>query len=280
MSTTINQAFITQFEDEVHQAYQQTQAKLRNTVRLKTNVKGSTCRFPVYGKGLAQQKTRHGDIPLMNNAHTYVDAAVADWYASDLIDDLDELKTNIDERNAATTSGAAALGRKTDSLIIAAASAGLPAGQKVLVGTSGLTKAKIHEAMEKLNANDVPDDGNRVGVVGVHQWSELLNIDEFASSDFIGTADLPWVRGTQAKMWLNTLWIMSTLLTLSSTTRYCLLYHKMALGLAENQSIKSTIERVPLKDSYIASSKLSAGAIRIDDTGVVEIAVDDTAAIS
>ena len=49
MANTIDQAFIKQFETEVHMAYQRMGSKLRNTVR-STNVTGSTARFQVIGK--------------------------------------------------------------------------------------------------------------------------------------------------------------------------------------------------------------------------------------
>ena len=52
MTNTIDQAFIKQFETEVHMAYQRMGSKLRNTVRT-TNVKGSSARFQKIGAGSA-----------------------------------------------------------------------------------------------------------------------------------------------------------------------------------------------------------------------------------
>ena len=37
-----------------------------------------------------------------------------------------------------------------------------------------------------LGNKDVPDDGNRYAIVGWKQWSELLNITEFANADYVG----------------------------------------------------------------------------------------------
>ena len=45
MANTTDQAFITQFETEVHLAYQRMGSKLRNTVRTVSNVNGGTVRF-------------------------------------------------------------------------------------------------------------------------------------------------------------------------------------------------------------------------------------------
>ena len=48
-----------------------------------------------------------------------------DFYAAEYIDKLDELKTNIDERQAvAQSSAAAALGRKTDDILYTAMDSG------------------------------------------------------------------------------------------------------------------------------------------------------------
>ena len=56
---------------------------------------------------------------MMNIDHTPVECFLTDYYAGDWVDQMDELKTNIDERTVITNAGAYALGRKTDELIIA-----------------------------------------------------------------------------------------------------------------------------------------------------------------
>ena len=203
MSTTIDQAFVKQFEEEVHQAYQRMGSKLRNTVRVKNGVQGSSTVFQKVGKGSASTKARHGKVPVMNVDHTPIECQLLDFYAGDWVDHLDELKINIDERQVLANAGAFALGRKTDELIITSL------GQTTKVagaGTDGLTKAKVLEAFEMLGEMDVPDDGQRYAVIGWKQWSDLLEIAEFANADFVGPDELPW-RGTQAKHWLGTLWL-------------------------------------------------------------------------
>lgn len=280
MSETINQAFLTEFQDDVHLAYQQFGSKFRNCSRLKTGVKGETCRFQVYGEGVAEQKSRNGDVPVMNNAHTYKDATMADWYGADYVDKLDELKVNIDERMACARSGAGALGRRIDKIFVTAARLSLPSAQKVAHGAAGLTKGKILSAMQILNQNDVPDDGERYAMVGPHQWNELLNLSEFKSADYTGDL-LPWTKGLEAKRWLNTTWIMSNETYYDgSNYRYCLWWHRNAMGLGENSEIITTIDWVPTKAAFLVDSMMSAGSVRIDDDGVVEIACDDDAAIT
>ena len=110
MANTIDQAFITQFETEVHLAYQRMGSKLRNTVRTVSNVNGNTVRFQKIGTGTATTKSRNGQVTPMELAHTNVSVTMQDFFAAEFIDKLDELKTNIDERQAIATSAAAALG--------------------------------------------------------------------------------------------------------------------------------------------------------------------------
>ena len=45
MASTITNAFITQFESEVHMAYQRMGAKLKNLVRTVNGVSGSSVKF-------------------------------------------------------------------------------------------------------------------------------------------------------------------------------------------------------------------------------------------
>ena len=99
MSATIDQAFIKQFEAEVHMAYQRMGSKLKNMVRNVNGVKGSTVQFQKVAKGSASTKARHAEVVAMNIVHSNVTATLNDFYAADYVDKLDELKVNIDERN-------------------------------------------------------------------------------------------------------------------------------------------------------------------------------------
>ena len=93
MSTDVSDAFVAKYLAEFHEAYQQMGSKLRNCVRLKTGIIGSTAIFQTGGKGSAGLKTRHGNVPLMNATHATATATLADYYAADYVDKLDELKT-------------------------------------------------------------------------------------------------------------------------------------------------------------------------------------------
>ncbi|MCS6877481.1 MAG: phage capsid protein [Geminicoccaceae bacterium] len=267
MSTSIDQAFVKQFEREVHAAYQRQGSKLRPTVRTKNNVRGSTTVFQKVGRGTAATKARHGMVPVMNVEHSHVEAVLVDYYAGEWVDRLDELKTNIDERQVLAAAGAYALGRKTDELIINALA---QARTSIGAANEGLTKQKVLAAFEHLGAKDVPDDGQRFAVVGWKQWSELLALPEFASADYVGDDVLPW-RGAQAKMWLGTLWIAHSGLPLRDGMRTCFWYHRSAVGHAVGQDVVTDITWHGDRAAHFVACWMSQGAVLIDDEGVVKI---------
>lgn len=272
-STQIDAVFTRQFQAEVHEAYQRQGSKLRPTVRSKTGVTGSSTFFPKVGKGIAAAKTRHGSVPVMNLEHAQVECVMQDYYAGDWIDRLDELKTNIDERNVVANAGAYALGRKTDELIIAA----LDSASQEAIGTApgttdtdGLTKEKVLLAFEMMGAAEVPDDGGRFAVVGWKQWSQLLSIEEFASSEYVGEDALPW-KGTQAKRWLGALWMPHSGLTKTGALRFCYFYHRTAIGHAAAAEVETDISWHGDRAAHFVANMMSQGATLVDDLGVVRM---------
>lgn len=269
MSTSIPLSFTKQFEAEVHVMYQRMGSKLRNTVRNKNNIVGSSTVFQKVGKGAAATKARHGKVPVMNIDHAPVEIFLQDYYAGDWLDALDETRLQHDERAVIVNAGAYALGRKTDDLIIEAVTA---LDNKVNVGDDkeGLSRNKILAAFEKLGALDIPDDGQRYAIIGWRQWSELLNIPEFANANYVGQDDLPW-RGTQAKQWLGTLWMPHSGLILKDGLRQCYWYHRTALGHACGQDVRSDITWHGDRASHFVNHMMSQGAGVIDPTGIVRL---------
>ena len=268
MSTTIDQGFIKQFEEEVFQAYQRQGSRLRNTVRNISGVVGSTAVFQKIGKGIAKTKSRHGDVPVMNVERSVVEAELEDFYAGDWIDKLDEVKTNVDERNVIANAGAYALGRKTDELIIEQLK---ETENTVADAASGMSIEKVQEAFELLGENNIPDDGERYCVVGWKQWSDLLSLKEFASADYVGTDQLPF-NGTQAKRWLGSLFIPHSGLPINgSGIRTCFWYHKTAVGHASGADVESDITWHGDKAAHFVNNMMSQGAIMIDGEGIVAI---------
>jgi len=265
MANTIDTAFIKQFQSEVHMSYQRMGSKLRNTVR-STNVSGNTARFQVIGKGSANSKSRNGNVTPMELAHSTVEVTMQDWYAPEYIDKLDELKININERQAIAKSAAAALGRKTDALLIAAMDAGANSTQIHDTG-SAIEKADLLSLFETVGNADMPEDGERYLAMSPSGFADLYGITEFASSDFVGPQNLPFAGGMTMKDFLG-FKIFSTSAVAGGKN---FAYHTQAVGLGINSDVSTEVNYVAEKVSHLATSMMSMGAVVIDDDGVYEV---------
>jgi hypothetical protein len=268
MSMTVDTAFVKQYERDVHLDFQRMGAKLRNRCRTKNGVIGTSDTFQRIGTGEATQKARHGTITPMNATHTAVECTLSDWFAGDWVDILDMSKINIDERAALVKTGAYALGRKADGLIIdklatTTVSAPTTAG--------GMTLAKVMEAMQKLGENNVPWDGQLTAVVAPKQWTELLQIAQFASADYVDDTIYNAGVPRDSRLWLGTVWIMHTGLPKSGNDRSCFWFHKNAMGHCIGQDIKSDFDWQGDRAAWFVNNMMSMGATLIQTEGVCKI---------
>jgi len=271
MANSIDTAFIKQFESEVHMAYQRMGSKLRGTVRTAGNVAGNVVRFQKIGTGSASTKSRNGNITPMELVHTTVEATMTDHYAAEFIDKLDELKTNIDERQAVATSAAAALGRKTDELLYTAMDAGANSTQ--IHDTSGaVEKADLLTLFETFGSANIPEDGNRYLAMHPKGYADLFLINEFASSDFVGEQNLPFAGGMTMKEFLG----FKIFSTSAVSAGKNMAYHTSAVGLGVNADVSTEVNYVPEKASHLATSMMSMGAVVIDDNGIYEVLDNNT----
>ena len=293
MSTTIDAAFIRNYEREVHLVFQREGSYLRNTVRFRPNVVGSSTTFQKAGTGTATTKARHGTITPMNQTMTAHEATLSDFYAGDWVDRLDEAKINIDERDVIAKSGAMALGRKVDSQIdtlLAAANTDNVTG--VDPTTSALTRTILLSMIMNLFAQDVPNDGNVYGMLSPQMWARALLIKEFSSSDWVGPTGLPFTEGIPTgglfKSWINVKWIMHSGVTGNNTANESAFgWHKSSIGYATGKhagnvagqgSVSADITWHGDRAAHFVNHMMSGGGVTIDGNGIIEAVFDVTGA--
>ena len=294
MSTSVDTSFVKDYQEDVHHIFQREGGMLRPTVRMKTNIIGETTTFQRAGKGIATTKARHGVITPMNQTHTALTATLVDFYAGDWVDKLDEAKLNIDERMVIAKGGAWALGRKVDGQIITVLDSTTESVVTLTVTSFAAILASLLEWTEALDDNDVPNDGDRFGLVTPRMWSQMATVKEFTSADWVGADGLPFNEGSPGhkkfKDWNGVKWTNHTDLPGKGTaTAKCFLYHKTAVGYAtgafagnnaENDAVSADITWHGDRASHFVNHMMSGGGVLIDTTGVIEGNLDDTAAIA
>lgn len=295
MSTSIDQAFITSYDAKVHEVFQRQGSYLKDAVRLKDNVVGSTAVFQKIGKGTATTKARHGTITPMNQTHTAPSVTLADFYAGDWVDKLDEAKININERDVLASGGAMALGRKVDDQITTILDTTSQSTISLTVSSKAAILATALEFAEAAWNNDVPNDGQVYAVVTPRYWSQLMTVDQFQREEYVGTEGQSFKQGPAAgrgkwKDWMGIKWKMQTGLPGAGTgTAKVFIWHKTAIGyaiaqsagnIAGNEAVSADITWHGDRSSHFVNHMMSGNSVMIDDTGVIEANLNDTAAIA
>jgi hypothetical protein len=276
MAVSISNAFVTLFDTEVKQAYQ-ADAVLRNTVRLRTGVTASTHKFPKIGSGVAQLRVPQTDVTPLNVTYSQATVTLTDYIAAEYSDIFNQAKVNFDERQELVQVVAKAIGRRSDQMIIdalAASSTSLTVATSIGGAGTNMNMAKLREAARLMNTANVPAE-DRYMLIHASQLSSLLSETAVTSSDFNSVKAL--VQGDITSfMGFNFITIGDRSeggLTGggSGSTRKVYAYHKMAIGMAESMAIRSEINYIPEKTSWLVSSMFSAGAVAIDAGGCVDI---------
>lgn len=276
MAISISNAFVTLFDAEVKQAYQ-ADAVLRNTVRLRTGVTASTHKFPKIGSGVATARVPQTDVTPLNVTYSQATVTLSDWVAAEYSDIFNQAKVNFDERAELVQVVGKAIGRRADQLIINAlanSSSTLTVSNDIGGTDSNLNVAKLRRAKSLLDTANVPMD-DRYILIHAANLQSLLSETAVTSTDFNTVKAL--VQGE-----LDT-FLGFKFVTIgdrseggltgggSGQDRKVWAWHKSAVGMAEGMGIRSEINYIPEKTSWLVASMLSAGAVAIDAGGVVEI---------
>lgn len=275
MAIAVSNAFVTLFDAEVKQAYQGTRA-LVGLVRERNGVEGSTVKFPKIGRGVATVRIPQTDVTPLNVSYSTVTATMQDYNAAEYSDIFNQAKINFDERRELVSVVSNAIGRRMDQLILdalAASSTTLTVANSVGGATTNLNVAKLRRAKKLLDAANVPMDG-RAMVISASGLEGLLGETQTTSADYNSVKAL--VSG-EIDTFLGFKFVTigdrseGGLPIDGSLDRTCYAFHRDAVGFGIGINQRTEINYVPEKTSFLVNSMFSAGAVAIDDEGIVKI---------
>ena len=305
MSQHIRQLAIAAFRATAEEAYQ-TGSKLRHTVTEATGVEAETYRFPVFGTTDATVRASQSDVVPSNLTNKKPTATLSPRESFDYLDRQDQALTNVDTMRAYGMIHGKAVSRQFDADIIAALSHGrvassntpgydtdaysrddLGSGLVVVTGSTGtpsrtrVTADVIAEARSILM--DEMDDDDSTDICLLYPGSQFRNMaDELklASMDYMQGTGAPGVTKTGRfeqiygckPIFIGQNARRSGHGKLPDNVAY--MYHKRAVGLAvgttERLGIVAFIEQ---KRSWLMGAEANAGAVRINNGGIVEIQI-------
>ena len=271
MSINLSPVAVTQFDDDVKHAFQ-TAGSLRDTVTVRNGVVGDTYKFRKMGKGLANQKATQADVTPMDVSHTNISCTLGNWNAPEYTDIFDAAEVNFDEQRELAQTIAGALGRRLDQLIIDALAAEASPAGTIAHGSAGMTLAKVVEASKHLNDKGVPS-GDRHFAISAAGLEDLLNISTVTSSDFNSIKAL---MSGEINSWMGFQWHIIESRTegglpFASSTFEGFAWHKSSVGMAVGIDIKTEVNYVAQKTSWLCNGMMKAGSISRDGDGIVSV---------
>ena len=280
MSVSLSNAFVTLFDAEVKQAYQ-GKALLVPAVRQRRGVEGSTVKFPKVGKGVATVRVPQTDVTPLNVAFSTVTCTLTDYNAAEYSDIFNQAKVNFDERQELVQVVASAMGRRQDQIILdalTASSTSLTVSNDIGGTDSNLNVAKLREAKRLMDKNNVPPEARHIIIHG-NGLASLLAETAVTSSDFNSVKAL--VQGDINSFLGFTFHMLGDrseggLIIDGSLDRSCFAFHQMAVGYGEGIGMRTEINYIAEKTSFLVNEVFSAGAIAIDDEGIVKITCRET----
>lgn len=272
MSRKISQVFQDFYDAEVKRAYGDV-SKLQDKVYTSGRIVGKRVAFRKKGKGMATPHIPGSDVTAMNVDYNQVWCDLEDWEAYDYVDKFDMKKINFSEVTELAEVAADCLGLRIDQIIIDKMSAGYDTtNMKVGTTNTALTVATLLDATEKLNANGVPES-ERYFAHSAKQLRDLLSTTEVTSADYNSVKSL--VNGSvNSFLGLNFVLIANRDeggLPTTANDVIGFVWHKRAMGFSKAQDLETSMDWIPEKKAYLVGGDFSAGAVVIDDKGIVGV---------
>lgn len=283
MSNQITEAFVEQFAGNFKHLSQQTVSRFERAVTLEAGIRGMSKSINRMGLRTAQRRlARHGDTPINDQPHSTRFVDLFDWEDGDMIDDQDKIRMLVDPSSDYVKAMVQSLNRAKDDVIISAlggsarsstGSIALPAGQKIAVGGSGLTKTKIIQARALFRANEADEENGEelYFAYSSKQMQDILGDTTLTSADHLTVMMLQ--EGKVGVKWMGFNWIPSERLPKASTTRSCYAWAKSGVTLGVGENITTRVGEDPGKGFNVRLyAKMSLGAVRVEEEKVVEVA--------
>jgi len=288
MSKNLTNAAVQEFDSEVKHEYQGMKT-LRECVTVRTGVTGDAYKFTRMGKGLANQKASQADVTPMDIAHDRQTASLANWNAPEYTDIFDQAEVNFDEKAELAQTIAKAIGRREDQIIIDELAGGSgfswqtsndgdpDTGFSATVATN-FTLTEMRTAKAHLDDIESDSDG-RFFCMRTAALQQLLEDTTVTSSDYntvkaLVSGELDTYLGFKIKT-IGTR--TEGGLPGAAAVRQAFAWQKASIGIAIGIDMKTTIDWVAQKTSWLANGMYKAGAVAREPQGIVRIIYNETA---
>ena len=274
MSTSLTAVEQIEFDALVKAEYQSLGFLLRDTVRVRRDVIGSTVSFRKVNQIQAVATGYLQPVVIQDPDYSPVSAILQKYTAPTAVDSVQELTVNFDAKMENAMLVANALGRRSDQIIIN--SLAVSPGQTIAVGGSNMTYTKYTDIIQFFDNNAVPLPERFVAMTASN-FRSLLAADQFVSTFYTQNRvlDKGFVR---EYLGINLIIIPQMveggLPIVTGTVNAVFAWHKQSTGMGIGHDFRTEINYLPRETSWLINGIFSAGAVTIDNLGIIQVNCD------
>ena len=275
MSQSLTAVQQTDFDELVKAEYRSKGFLLRDGVRTKNDVIGSSVEFRKVDQVISVPTAYLAAVSIQDPDYTKVTCTIQKYTTPTAVDTVQELTVNFDAKMENAMLVGQAMGRRSDQIIIDALAA--DPGDTIVNGGTNMNYAKFTQIYEYFEDNAVPK-GERWLALSASNVRSLMSDDQFVSSFYTENRILD--RGYFLDyLGINVVTIPQMTeggLPKSGNIRSALAWHKMSTGMAIGHDFRTEINYMPDRTSWLVNGIFSAGAKVIDNRGVIAIDCDES----
>jgi hypothetical protein len=274
-----NTVMATLYGKEFVSAYEQKQSFLRGTVTTEGDVKGNQYVFILEGAAdTAVERGANGNIPYASDDQTSATCVLKEYHHLARKTNFNINSSSVNQRGSMQRRGITSMNNRTDQLILtqlATTTYSANGGSAI----AGLGLAGVLEANAILDANKVPRDGERYGLLTPMAWAQLMKVNQFSSADW--NPDKPFMGSIEWRRWNGVKWCVHPNLPGTGTSSAsCFVYHKGSVGHGMNMGEMVTKVGANEEQDYSwARTSAYQGSKMLLTAGVVKIVHNDTTSL-
>ena len=276
MSISLTNVQQIEFDALVKAIYRSTGFLMRDTVRTKYDVVGASVEFRKVDQVISVPTAYLAAVTIQDPGYNKVVCTLQKYTTPTAVDEVQELTVNFDAKMENAMLVAQAMGRRSDQITIDALAAN--PGDTVVNGGTNFTYQKFTRCLEFFDNNAVPLP-ERYVAMSANNFNSLMQDDKFVSTFYTRNDPIDRAR-IREYLGFNVVVIPQMTeggLPKTGNIRTALAWHKMSTGMGIGMNFRTEVNYIPQNTSYLVNGVFSAGAVVIDNRGVLAIECDETA---
>lgn len=272
MSGSLSNVEQIEFDSYVKVKYQSSGFRLREAVRLQSEVVGNQVEFRKMDQIMSVKTGYSAGVIPQDPGFQKVRCTLDKYTTPATVDEVQELTVNFDTKMELAVAVSKAMGRRSDQILIDALSAPGGVSETIPDGGTGMTYAKYLKFYEYFEDNAVPME-ERFVAMAAEDLTNLMKEDQFVSTFYTENRILDRAK-IREYLGVNVIVIPKMLeggLPVTGGIRTAFAWHKYALGAGIGMNFRTEVNYIPKETSYLVNGVFSMGAVVVDNLGVFGI---------